>query len=56
MKFVKDQNPLIDLRLVFARDNKMNKSSKTTYSMWARKHHIPYAIGETPKGWLNRDG
>lgn len=56
MRFVKQQHPEIDLRMVFAKDNKMNKHSKTTYSTWAKKLDIPYSIGSIPQGWLNRNG
>lgn len=56
MKTVKDQHPDIDLRIVFAKDNKLNSKSNTRYSTWATKVGIPYAIGGIPKGWFNRHG
>lgn len=56
MRFVKQQHPDMDVRMVFAKDNKMNKHSKTTYSMWAKKLGIPYSIGTIPSGWLQRNG
>lgn len=56
MRFVKQQHPDLDLRIVFAKDNKMNSKSKTLYSTWAKKLGIPYSIGSIPQGWLNRDG
>jgi len=54
MLAVKKCNPNLDIRLVFqAPYNKINKNSKTTYSMWADKHGFPwcpyYAI---PREWL----
>jgi predicted nuclease of restriction endonuclease-like RecB superfamily len=56
MKLVKDQHPQMDIRIVFAKDNKMNKNSKTMYSTWAKKVGIPYAIGKIPANWRNRNG
>lgn len=56
MKLVKDQHPMMDIRIVFAKDNKMNKNSKTMYSTWAKKVGIPYAIGKIPANWRNRNG
>lgn len=49
---IKRSNPDLDLRLLFQRDNKISKTSKTTYSMWAEKHGIPCAIGTVPEAWL----
>lgn len=52
MKAVKLLDPTLDIRFVFARDNKINKNSRTRYSDWARKNGFPYAVGEIPKTWL----
>jgi hypothetical protein len=52
MKAVKAANPNLDIRLVFQKDNKVNKFSKMYYSDWAEKYGFPYAIGEVPKEWL----
>lgn len=49
---IKQSNPELDLRLLFQRDNKITRTSKTTYSMWARKHGIPCAVGSVPEKWL----
>lgn len=53
MVAVKTMNPELDIRFIFPKDNKLHKSSKTTYSMWARKNGFPYHIGtDVPKEWL----
>jgi hypothetical protein len=49
---VKRDNPDLDLRLVFGRDNPLRKGAKMTYSEWATKNNIPYAIGTPPKEWF----
>ncbi len=56
LKLVKDQHPGIDLRIIFAKDNKLNAKSQTYYSTWARKNHIPFAINKIPSEWSNRNG
>ena len=56
MKATKDQHPELDIRIVFAKDNKLNKNSNTRYSTWAKKLGIPYAVGRIPAEWLNRHG
>lgn len=48
---VKEQNPDIDLRIVFERDNKL-AGRKIRYSTWCIKHGIPYAIGTVPLEWM----
>lgn len=49
---VKAFNPDADIRIVFGRDNKLSKKSKTTYSEWAKKNGFQYAIGRVPKEWF----
>lgn len=49
---VKAANPDIDLRLVFGRDNKLNKKARMTYCQWAEKKGFKWAIGKIPKSWL----
>lgn len=56
MKLVKDQHPDMDLRIVFAKDNKLHSKSKTMYSTWAKKTGIPYSVGKIPPNWMNRNG
>lgn len=50
---VKHLNPDADIRLLFAKNNKINKNSKTTYMDWARKHGFMAACGKIPSEWLN---
>jgi hypothetical protein len=38
--------------MLFMRDNKISKSSKTRYSDWCEKNGIPYAFGWFKKEWL----
>lgn len=43
MKLVIDQNPLLDIRMVFQRpENKLSKASKTTYAGWCTKNKIKW--------------
>lgn len=52
--YVLESNPGIDLRLVFEKDNKLNRKSNTRYSDWAKKHGIKYHVGiGIPDEWLN---
>jgi predicted GNAT family acetyltransferase len=55
MSLVIEQNPDVDVRMLFMRDNKLTKSSKTKYSDWCEKRGIAYhvsAAGEIPAEWL----
>lgn len=52
MALVIEQNPKLDIRMVFQRDQPINKGAKTTYSEWCDKRGIKYAIGEIPDEWL----
>lgn len=56
MSLVVEQNPDLDIRLLFMLDNTLNRSSKTTYSMWCEKRGIKWAVsraGEVPQEWLD---
>ena len=44
MVAVKKAHPKADIRLVFMRDNKLNKKSKTTYTMWAKAKGFPCSV------------
>lgn len=48
-------NPGIDLRMVFSNpNNRLSKSSKTTYAAWCRKHGILYCASHSiPIQWLS---
>lgn len=52
MKAVKMCNPALDIRMVFAANNKLHSSSSTRYSDWCERYSIPWAIGDVPKEWL----
>lgn len=49
---VKRCNPQLDIRFIFASDNKLHSKAKSRYSDWCNKHGFPYSIGEVPKEWL----
>lgn len=51
-RLVKSQHPSLDIRFIFMRDNKLNKTSKTTYTQWAEKNGFKYAVGTVPPEWL----
>jgi len=53
MILVMEQNPKLDIRMLFQRDQKLNKGAKTKYSEWCEKRGIKYAIGEIPQEWLD---
>jgi predicted nuclease of restriction endonuclease-like RecB superfamily len=48
----RDNNPGVDIRLVFMVDNKLNKNAKMKYSGWAEKHNFTYSIGHVPFDWF----
>lgn len=52
MKAVKQSNPFLDIRFLFATDNKVG-GSKMLCSEWAIKYGFPYAFKTIPKGWFN---
>lgn len=55
MALVIEQNPELDIRLVFMRDNTLSKNSNTTYSAWCAKRgwtcHVS-GDGSIPQEWL----
>lgn len=52
MRAVKASNPFLDIRFVFAVDNKV-AGSKMVCSEWCQKYGFPYAFGSIPKAWFN---
>lgn len=55
MALVFEQNPDLDIRLVFMRNNKISKTSKTRYSDWCDKRGIKYHVseeGKIPDEWI----
>ena len=50
---IKEQNPKLDIRIVFQNENqKIRKGSKTTYADFCNKHGILFASKEIPEDWL----
>ncbi len=50
---VKKQHPDIDIRFVFSNPNqRITKTSTTTYAMWCEKNGYLYAKGLIPPAWL----
>ena len=49
---IKKQQPELDIRFVFAYDNKLFKASSTRYSVWCDKHGFKYAFKKVPEEWL----
>lgn len=59
MSLVMEQNPDVDVRMLFMVDNPISKGSKTLYSTWCEKRGIKYAVsraGEIPEEWLEETG
>lgn len=56
MALVVEQNPDLDIRMLFMRNNKIAKNSKTRYSDWCEKRGIVYAVseaGQIPEEWIS---
>lgn len=50
---VKKQHPLLDVRLVFMRDNVIKEGKdKLRYSEWATKYGYKWAVKDIPDSWL----
>lgn len=47
-----EAEPGMRFGMLFMRDNKLSKSSKTRYSEWCEKRGIPWAISWFKKEWL----
>jgi hypothetical protein len=47
-----EQNPGLDIRMLFQYDNKLNRRAKTRYSDWCERRGIKYAVGKIPEAWL----
>ncbi len=54
MKAVKEQNPDLDIRMIFQSPyNTISKKSKTTYAQWCDKNKIPWThFHDIPLEWL----
>lgn len=55
MLLVLEQHPELDIRMLFQKDNLINKGSSTRYSDWAITHGVRYQLvnygGE--EAWIN---
>lgn len=49
---VLEQNPKLDLRLVFGANNKLTKNKPKRYANWASENNILFCIKEVPQSWL----
>lgn len=55
LTLAKRDNPTVDIRLLFQRDNVIRKGSKTRYSDWARKFGFDFHIGTfMPMRWVGK--
>ena len=55
MALIVEQNPDLDVRILFMRDNTLSKTSKTTYTKWCEARNIIAAVsadGTIPASWL----
>lgn len=50
---VRQQQPDLDIRLIFYNDGKIHKLSQTRYSDWCNKNGFKYAIREVPPEWFD---
>jgi hypothetical protein len=55
MCYIVEQNPNLDVRMLFERNNKLTKAKNSkTYTQWCKSKGIPCAVGTTlPEEWLN---
>lgn len=49
---MKDQHPELDIRMVFSKDNWLNRNHKNRYSDWCRSKGIKFVIGKVPEEWV----
>lgn len=51
--YIQEQYPQLDIRFLFMNaNNRLSKSSKTTYAMWAEKNGFKYCDKIIPDSWL----
>lgn len=54
MRWVKEQHPELDIRMLFGRaKNVINKGSSTTYADWCEKYGYKWAEGRVPQAWID---
>ena len=49
---MKEQYPDLDIRMVFEKDNWLNKNHKNRYSDWCKSKGIDYCLMKVPESWL----
>lgn len=52
LKAIREAHPTLDLRLVFMANNRISKSSDTTYIDWAEQFDFKYSLRGIPDEWL----
>jgi hypothetical protein len=52
---VKKEHPDLDIKMLFMRNNKIQKNSKTYYTDWCVQHGYDYAVGHPKEEWLCQD-
>ena len=54
MRWVKEQNPALDIRMLFGNArNRINKGSNTTYADWCEKYGYRWADKRVPQEWID---
>jgi len=52
-QYIRAQHPQLDIRLLFMNpNNRLSKTSKTTYASWCNKRNFLWCDREIPKEWL----
>lgn len=52
-KHIKEEYPFLDIRFVFSNpNNRISKTSKTTYAKWCEDYGFAYAAKLIPREWL----
>jgi hypothetical protein len=52
MVAVREAHPDLDIKMLFMRDNKIHKNSKTYYTDWCMANGYDYSVGEVQQAWL----
>lgn len=51
--YIQDQYPILDIRFVFGNaNNRLSKTSKTTYAKWCENHGFKWANKIIPPEWI----
>jgi hypothetical protein len=53
MVAVKRDHPDVEIKMLFMKDNKIHKNSKTHYSDWCMENDYDFAVKEIPRSWIN---